>query len=193
MAVAVITPPSDGKSKQVELYDSGTTCHISPYQSNFSTYIKLDLSDFLNAANQQHFPAIGTGTLVICAPNGNAQSSIILHDVLHAPAVGYTLVSLGALDRKGYRTSLGSSQLDLFAPEDKRIARIPQTQRSLYRVTHTRESVHAVEPISVMELHRRMGHIAPSSARTLVDNSLVQGIKLDPNSRKAPCDGCTFA
>ena len=153
-AVAVITPPSDGKSKQVKLYDSGATRHISPYQSDFSTYIKLNPPVFLNAANQQRFPEIGTGTLVIRAPNSDAQSSIILHGVLHAPVVRYTLVSLGALDRKGYCASLSSGHLDLFAPRGERIARIPQTQRSLYCITHTRESVHAVEPISVMELHQ---------------------------------------
>ena len=96
-AAAVITP-SDGQRERVELYDSGATRHISPYQSDFSTYVKLDLPIFLNATNQQRFPAIGTGTLVIHAPNGGTQSSITLHDVLHAPAVGYTLVSLGALD-----------------------------------------------------------------------------------------------
>ena len=189
----VITPFSDDRGERVELYDSGATRHISPYQADFSNYVKLDPPVFLNAANQQQFPAVGTGSLVVHAPNGGSQSSITLQNALHAPAVGYTLVSLGALDREGYRASLGSGQLDLFAPGGQRIARIPQTSRGLYRVAHTGESAHTVEPISVMELHRRMGHIAPSSARALVEKGLVLGIKLDPNSREAPCDGCIFA
>ena len=36
-AATVITPFSDDQGEHVELYDSGTTHHISPYQSNFST------------------------------------------------------------------------------------------------------------------------------------------------------------
>ena len=99
-AAAVITP-SNGQHERVKLYDSGATCRILPYQSDFSTYVKLDPPIFLNAANQQRFPTIGTGTLIIHAPNRGTQSSITLHDVLHAPAVGYTLVLLGALDQIG--------------------------------------------------------------------------------------------
>ena len=190
---AVSTPLSEGLSERVELYDSGATHHISPYQSDFSTYVKLSQPVFLNAANQQRFPAIGVGSLIIHAPNSRSQSPITFHDVLHAPAVGYTLVSLSALDRKGYRAYLGSGHLELFAPEGKRVARIPQSPRGLYRVTHTGESVNTVESISVMELHRRMGHIAPSSACALVEKGLVLGIKLDPDSREAPCNGCIFA
>jgi hypothetical protein len=78
-------------------------CHISPYKSDFASYTTLDPPVYLNAANQQRFPAIGTGTLSIRTPNGAAPSILTLHDVLHAPAVGYTLVSIGALDKKGYR------------------------------------------------------------------------------------------
>lgn len=36
-AATVITSFPDDQGKHVELYDSGTTHHISPYQSNFST------------------------------------------------------------------------------------------------------------------------------------------------------------
>lgn len=44
-----------------------------------------------------------------------------------------------------------------------------------------------------MELHRWMGHIAPASARKLVENGLVTGIALDPNSREEHCEACIFA
>ena len=193
MAAAVVRPLLEDRSERVELYDSGATRHISPYKSDFSTYTTLDPPVFLNAANQQRFPAIGVGSLSINAPNGNCRSPLTLPNVLHAPAVGYTLVSLGALDKQGYRASIGSGHLELFAPGGERIARIPQTSRGLYRVTHAEEEAHVVETITLMELHRRMGHIAPSSARALVEKGLISGIKLDPDSREAPCDACLFA
>ncbi len=193
VAAAVITPVSDDRGERVELYDSGATRHISPYKSAFSSYTTLDPPIYLNAANQQKFPAIGVGSLAIHAPNGGSQSTIVLSEVLHAPTVGYTLVSLGALDQKGYHTSIGSGHLDLFGPGGHRVARIPRTARGLYRITHPGESAHAVETISVMELHRRLGHIAPASARALVEKGLVTGVKLDPDSREAQCDACLFA
>ncbi len=192
VVAAVITPVSDDRGERVKLYDSGTTRHISPYKSNFATYTVLDLPVYLNTANQQRFPAVRMGTLAIHAPNSRNQSTLTLNDILHALAVGYTLVSLGALDKNGYRASIGGN-LELFVPGGEHVAHIPQTACGLYRIKHTGESVHAVETISVMELHRRMGHIVPASACALIEKNLVTGIKLDPDSRETQCDACIFA
>ncbi len=132
------------------------------------------------------------GTLTIHAPNGRDQSTLTLNDILHALAIGYTLVSLGVLDKNSYCTSIGSSNLELFAPGGEHVTHIPQTAHSLYRIKHMGESVHAIETISVMELHHHMGHIAPASTRTLVEKNLVTGIKLDPNSQETQCNACIF-
>jgi hypothetical protein len=136
MAAAVITPVSDDRGEHVELYDLGATRHISPYKSDFASYTTLNPPVYLNTANQQQFPAIGTGTLTIHAPNGAASSTLTLHEVLHVLAVGYTLVSIGALDKRGYRTSIGGGTLELFSLRGERVARIPQTTRGLYRTNH---------------------------------------------------------
>ncbi len=192
VAAVAIMPVSDDRGEHIELYDSGATCHISPYKSNFALYTVLDPPVYLNTANQQRFPAVGMGTLAIHAPNGGTTSPITLTDVLHMPAIGYTLVSLGALDKKGYRTSIGGRNLKLFTLGGERITCIPQSTHSLYCTTHLGESAHAIETISVMELHHCMGHIAPASACTLVKKNLVTGIKLDPDSQEAQCDACIF-
>ena len=160
MAVAVIMPVSGDGRQRVELYDSGATRHISPYKSDFLTYTTLDPPVYLNAANQQRFPAIGTGTLSIRAPNGAVSSTLTLHNVLHAPAVGYMLVSLGALDKQGYHTSIGGGTLELYTLGGDRIARVPQSGCDLYHMEHHLHSANTVEMVSIMELHRRMGHIA---------------------------------
>ena len=76
--VAVITPAFNNHGKCIELYNSGTTCHISPYKSNFSTYSVLNPPVFLNATNQQKFPAIGVGSLAIQALNGSAELTLTL-------------------------------------------------------------------------------------------------------------------
>jgi hypothetical protein len=44
-----------------------------------------------------------------------------------------------------------------------------------------------------MELHRRMGHIAPASARKLVTDGLVTRIALDLNSWEEHCEACIYA
>jgi hypothetical protein len=192
-AAPVITPVSDDRGECVELYDSGATCHIPPYKSDFTMYTTLDPPVYLNAANQQWFPAIGTSTLSIRAPNGAASLTLTLHEVLHAPAIGYTLVSISTLDKRGYHTSIGGRTLELFSPRGKRIVCIPQTTQGLYCTTHIEESANSVKTISIMELHHHMGHIAPTSAHALVKKGLVTGIRLDPDSQEADCKACLFA
>jgi hypothetical protein len=44
-----------------------------------------------------------------------------------------------------------------------------------------------------MELHRHLGHIAPSSARKLIQNGAIVGIELDPDSQEADCNACIYA
>ncbi|KAI0037752.1 hypothetical protein FA95DRAFT_1459436, partial [Auriscalpium vulgare] len=52
-----------------ELYDSGTTRHISPYLDDFENYREIPPRRF-TAANQQGFAATGVGEMVIDVPNG---------------------------------------------------------------------------------------------------------------------------
>jgi hypothetical protein len=125
--------------------------------------------------------------MAIQVPNGGIENEVLLRGVLYAPSVAYTLVSLGTLDAEGYNMSVGGGNLEISDPYGQRVGRIERNARGLYRVTHEEEA-NAVELLSVMELHRRMGHIAPSTARKLVDSGAVTGVKIDPESRESHCD-----
>jgi hypothetical protein len=192
-AGAVIAPADEDGRIRVELYDSGATRHISPYKSDFRSYAPLAPPIFLNTANQQRFPAVGRGTLVVQVPNDGTEAELILHGALHAPSVSYTLVSIAALDEEGYHTHIGGGHLDLTSPHGVRIGHIPRTQGCLYKVVHALDSASAVEPVSLMELHRRLGHIAVASARKLVTSGAVVGVELDTESTETECDACIFA
>jgi hypothetical protein len=161
---AVITPADEDNRVRVELYDSGATRHISPYKSDFTSYVPLVPPIFMNTANQQRFPAVGHGTLIVRVPDGGTKSELTLHGALHAPAVSCTLVSVAALDEEGYHAHMGAGHLELTSPQGKRVGCIPRTQGRLYKVVHALDSANAVEPVSVMELHRRLGHIAALTA-----------------------------
>ena len=127
-ACAVIIPATDkDSSTRTELYNSGATRHISPYKSDFSSYKPLSPPIFLNTANQQRFPAIGTGTLTIQVPNEGTESELALLNTLHAPSVAYTLVSLRTLDEEGYHAHIGAGRLELLSPEGVRVGQIPRT------------------------------------------------------------------
>jgi hypothetical protein len=73
-----------------------------------------------------------------------------------------------------FRSKGGGGSMDLFFPEREHVAHIPRT-------SHDGEAF-PVEVVSIMELHRCMGHIAPASARNLVGDGLVTDIALDQGS-----------
>ena len=78
MACAIITPVKQDASPHIELYDSGATRHTSPYKPDFISYVPLSPPVFLNTTHQQHFLAIGTGTLTIQVPNLGTESELVL-------------------------------------------------------------------------------------------------------------------
>ena len=190
---AVITLVDDDSCLRVELYDSGATQHISPYKTDFTSYSPLSPPIFLNTANQQRFPAIGHGTLAIRVPNGDTKLELTLHGALHAPTVGCTLISVAALNEEGYHAHIGAGHLELTSPQGECIRHIPRTQGRRYKVVHVQDSANAIKPVSVMELHQRLGHIAPLTARKLVNSGVITGIELDLNSQETDCDACTYA
>ena len=174
---AIITQVNEGKDAHIctELYDLGVTWHISPYKPDFLTYSPLTPPVFLNAANQQKFPAIRCGTLAFLVLHGAKETWLTLHNALHMLAISYTLVSIGALDAEGYHAHIGSGSLELTLLQGERIGHIPCMQGCLYKTMHMLDSANAVEPISVMELHCRLGHIAVLSSWKLVESSTMSG------------------
>src|ERR1700722_1080751 len=88
--------------------------------------------------------------------------------------------------------SVGGGKLDIPDLYGQRVGQIARTLRGLYRVT-PEEEANAVELLSVMELHRRMGHIAPSTARKLVNSGAITGVNIDPKSKESHCDACLYA
>jgi Reverse transcriptase (RNA-dependent DNA polymerase)/gag-polypeptide of LTR copia-type/Integrase core domain/GAG-pre-integrase domain/Zinc knuckle len=182
-------------STRTELYDSGTTRHISPYRDMFETFAEIPPKAF-NTANQQKFDAIGKGEMVIEVPNGMDASKLTLTEVLYSPEVGYTLVSIGRLDECGYSATFEGGQCTIRGDNGETIGHIPKSGKGLYKVVHEdgESSFAATEKLTVMELHRRMGHISPGIAKKLVKNGLVTGIRIDDSSNGVVfCESCVYA
>ena len=80
--VAVMTTADDTTNlTRKELYDSGTTCHISPYRQDFVTYHDIPPWPF-KAANKQLFDALGMEEMAIEVPNSMEAYQLRLIEVL---------------------------------------------------------------------------------------------------------------
>src|ERR1700678_3130475 len=76
----------------------------------------------------------------ISMPNSGTTMTILLKDVLYAPKMGVTLVSIGKIDAAGYATLFHKSQLQIFSSrkEEKLLAQI-KMKNGLYRVEHEKD------------------------------------------------------
>ena len=198
-ALVAVDPPKPGQYAfvQAELYDSGCTRHISPYREDFESFTDIPPMSF-SAANKQRFKASGKGEMVIDVPNGVEVSQLRLTEVLYSPEVGYTLVSIGRLDEKGFTVTFGNGKCVVHGPDDECVGSIPKNKRGLYKVEHelSIEEANAVdETLTLEQLHRRMGHISPVIARKLVENNLVTGVRLETTPSGDPffCESCVYA
>ena len=92
----------------------------------------LDPPQYLHAANKQQFPAVGTGQIHVSMQNGHGTLGLMLNDILYAPSVTYTLVSLRMLNAQGYCIEIGGRHMDIFSPEQELVAHILWTPCGLY-------------------------------------------------------------
>lgn len=81
-------------STQIEIFNSGTSCHISPHCNAFTSFQSIAPHP-LHAANKQNFNAVGKGDIVLDILNGVVTSQLRLTEVLYSPEAGYTLISIG--------------------------------------------------------------------------------------------------
>jgi len=90
-------------SERVEVYDSGASCHMSPYIDAFTEFTFIEPKP-ISAADNRTFKAVGKGTMKVIIPNGDRQTAVQLSNVLYAPTIAFTLISLSRADTAGYTT-----------------------------------------------------------------------------------------
>ena len=118
--------------ENVELYDSGASQHMSPYHDQFINYQPITPKP-ITAADKRTFSAIGRGDLQIEVPNGSNQKRFLLKNVLYAPAMGVTLVSISKLTAAGYAALFRKKSCKIFDGKKKLMGEIP-VSNGLYRV-----------------------------------------------------------
>ena len=106
---------------------------MSPFRDRFKSYREIPPCA-IAAADKRVFYAIGTGDLEIEVPNGKSSTSILLKDVLHAPKMGTTIVSVNRIAKARYAVTFKDNTFQIQNKSDKVIGMIPASQNGLYKV-----------------------------------------------------------
>ncbi len=175
-----------------ELYNSGASCHMSPFQHHFVSYHSIDPRP-ITAADKQVFYAVGLGDLQIEVPNGESSSSVILKDVLHTPDMALTIVSISRITKTGCAVSFEGDACKIKSKAGKIIGIVPASANGLYRVDHSVIARAAIETVSLLTLHRRLGHISPAAICTLIKQGAVTGLTLTDDVTTLVCNSCEYA
>ena len=136
-----------------EIYDSSCFKHLMLYHNAFKNFIEIPPKS-LQAANKQNMTANRIGEMVIDVPNGIYISQLRLTEVLYSPEVGYILVSIGWLNKKGFDITFSGGQCTIKGPNGEHVGAVSRT-RGLYCVTHDEpEMAHAAdEELTLDQFH----------------------------------------
>ena len=180
-----------GVMMEWDLYDSGASKHTR--RDEFINYTPTEPKP-IRAVDKRTFNAIGKGDLRVDVPNGTQSSTIVLKNVLHCPSVGPTLISISKIAAAGATVVFKGTSCKIFNPKNQKIGEI-EVQNGLYKVVH-QQSEHAGAAgevtISLEEMHRRMGHVAPSSIKQMVAEKAFTGPSIDDSADLRLCQSCEY-
>jgi hypothetical protein len=130
---------------KIEVYDSGTTHHLSPYRQRF-----LDFKNFpphsAACAGGDNLSITGIGDLRTEILNGASETSILLDNVLYAPNLNFTIVSMPRLAAEGYKILFENDLCKIVNQNGETVGRIPVNAKHLFRVEHERVSTRINRP-----------------------------------------------
>ena len=185
------------RGTEVDLYDSGATRHMSGFRYKFLDFVPIDPVPIITA-DKRSFEATGKGNMYVYLPNKNQPNSrILLKDVLYASAMGITLVSISRIAGAGSTVVFTGNICRIYTKNREVVGEI-KVKGGLYRVfgSDSKTVAHAAsvkEPMSINELHRRLGHVSHDRARLLVKKGLVKGIELEEDGDVVICESCEWA
>ncbi|GBE90151.1 hypothetical protein SCP_1801750 [Sparassis crispa] len=196
---------ADGNIR-IEVYDSSATRHISPYRDTFTAFEATPPKP-ITAVDGRAFHATGQGTVALKVPNGDQWTTVMLQDVLYAPDIAFALISVARADAAGYSAIFEQGECHIISRSKGRIVgRIP-SNNGLFHVEHACTTAgivllppgdvveHGLVMTSVMDFHRRMGHISPMIAERLVREGRVEGVRLTDSAKPGTdqCESCIQA
>ena len=147
------------QNAEVDLYDSGASCHMSGFHHKFVDIIKIE-SIPITAADKRTFKATGKGKMLIHLPNGDhGPSRVYLMNALYALSMGVTLVSISRIAKSGCTVVFSGDVCQIYNSNKDQIGEIKERQ-GLYQVLMSNSGekanvASAKEALSINELHCR--------------------------------------
>ena len=175
--------------------DSGATHHMTADKSLFESLSSIRAP--IRIANGPEMIAIGEGDIVLDLVVDRRVNQVLLKKVLYVPDMGQSgLVSVRCIQAAGGIISFGVPEKDLVSIcHGKKLVGIARLENNAYVVqTPNREAQQAkiqTSHATLLEWHRRLGHIGFDNVKRLVDQT--SGMVIDGSRTNPVCVSCVAA
>ena len=202
--VLIITSGHDHNAHAVSpsigvIIDCGTSSYFSPDRSKFLDYEDID-PEPIKATNGHAFSAISKGDIRVTLPACKGIQNVTIHlkGVYYAPSIAFILISVSCLDHTGCSLLIEDEICVIRGPHPKcaTLSAVPLIC-GLYRINPsylvkppTHHANAANIPMSINELHRRLGHLNFRTLREMVSKGAISGITLEKSSEAEFCSAC---
>ena len=137
------------------------------------------------------------GDLQIEVLNGAMLNKVLLKDMLYALDLCLTVVSIRCIIKAGFTVQFADDVCHIKKGDDGRIIGcIPASMNGLFKVEHAfraDDSATMAEPIDILMLHCRMGHISVDAICALIHVGSITGLQVINDFPPFIYDSCEYA
>jgi len=134
------------------------------------------------------------GNLQIQVPNGKTSLKVLLKDTLYMPDLALTVILIGHIAKAGYTIQFAEDSCKIKKGDNGPvIGQVPAGANGLFKVEHAFAIDVSAEPVDILTLHRRLGHISVDAIRTLIRSGSITGLQLIDDLPPFTCDSCEYA
>eukprot|EP00253_Pinus_taeda_P001615 PITA_01615 len=139
------------------LIDSGASRHFTSYKEALYNLIKKETNLEIVLGDNSKYPVKGVGNVILQLNHGN---TIHLQDVLYVPDLKKNLVSISAMEDKGYKVAFSDGKVRVWKKNFKDAFTLGFRVDSLYQVGGSPLGVMSCDTSLQSELwHRRFAHL----------------------------------
>ncbi|WVZ56480.1 hypothetical protein U9M48_007001 [Paspalum notatum var. saurae] len=180
--------PKEERNPGRWVLDTGATNHMTGARAAFSE-LDTGVCGSVKFGDGSVVEIEGRGTVIFACKNGE---HCAMTGVYYIPRLKANIISLGQLERSGYRIDIGSGFLRIYDTLGKLLARVPRSESCLYIL-----EAHIGQPVCLAARsaeaawlwHGRYGHLGFDNLRKLAREGLVRGLPELEHVNQV-CDGC---
>jgi len=178
----------DDEMSKSWLVDSVASAHMCWMRACFDDYETSSGRSF-TVDDKGSVATAGVVTVVLNVIVQGKMRNIKLEKVLHAPSMGFNLLSVGMMEERGAEVPFKSGKA--FIKICKKVAACGTRKSGLYHQDMAPLSdVAAVASLRL--LHERLGHVNVAGVKRMIKNKDIDGLKCSPMAVKDVCEPCVY-